>query len=37
MAKQMTDMALRELVAQWTRVALGELAEDYGAGNEEEI
>ncbi len=34
MAKQMTDTALRELVAQWTRAALGELVEDDGAEDE---
>ena len=28
MAKQLTDAALRALVAQWIRAALGELVED---------
>ena len=31
MTEQMTDTALRQQVAQWTRAALGNLVEDEGA------
>ena len=36
MTKQLTDTALRALVAQLTRVALGELVEDDGVEDEDE-
>ncbi len=36
MAEQLTDTALRELVAQWVRVALGELVADDGLEDEGE-
>ena len=36
MTKQLTDTALRALVAQLTRVALGELVEDDSLENEDE-
>lgn len=36
MTKQLTDAALRALVAQWTRAALGELVEDDDVEDEGE-
>src|SRR6266851_2325670 len=36
MTKQLTDTALRALVAQWTRAALGELVEDDSVEVEDE-
>jgi hypothetical protein len=36
MTKQLTDTALRALVAQWTRAALGELVEDDSVEDEDE-
>ena len=36
MTKQLADTALRALVAQWTRAALGELVEDDGVKDEGE-
>jgi hypothetical protein len=36
MAEQLTDTALRELIAQWVRAALGELVSDDGIEDEGE-